>query len=324
MIILTYILITILVIGIILVLKKTKTKKEVYEQPERNVRKIIRFGDKAGFIGLMEYSPNENFCVYYSDGHYEKSNWKLGNLALFENEELIFKKQIERPNNCKVNNNGTIICCDWLNSETFEGNFISFDKIGNEIYSKKTKANLGLCSISENSDFSIFETYSSDNEDSNKIFLVNISTKETRKFDRPISFTSSYINLEKETIILTDRNNCKMEINFNGQEINSNYKTQLKEKNLLNELLLYYEKIPDKTKFKDSDYLNALTQAVEGVHKTYSFGFDKIYRKIGEFHEERNEIQKTIFYWEKAIKLNSKVGIKRKLEIYKKTVANNS
>jgi hypothetical protein len=319
---LAYILIIILIIGVILVLKKPKTKKEFHEQPESSTRKRIRLGEKAGFIGLTEYSPNENFCVYFSDGHIENSNWKPGDLSLFEKENLIFSKKIERPNNCKVNNNGTIVCCDWLNTENCEGNFISFDKKGNEIFSKKTNANLGLCCISENSDFSFFETYSSNNEDSNKIFLVNLSTKETRKFSRPISFISSSINVEKETIILTDRNNCKMEINFNGQEINSNYKTQLKEKNLLNELLLYYNKIPEEIKYKDSDYLNALEKAVEGKHKTYSFSFDKIYRKIGEYHETKNEIQKTILFWEKAIELNPKVGIKRKLEIYKKTVAN--
>lgn len=46
----------------------------------------------------------------------------------------------------------------------------------------------------------------------------------------------------------------------------------------------------------------------------------RIYRKIGEIFEEKEDYVKTVFYFERAISANPKIGIKRKLSKYKEKI----
>jgi len=55
-----------------------------------------------------------------------------------------------------------------------------------------------------------------------------------------------------------------------------------------------------------------------------SYGRDKIYRMIGEYYKAQGDIKNTIENWDKAIKINPKVGVKRKLEALKKNDEKNS
>ena len=80
---------------------------------------------------------------------------------------------------------------------------------------------------------------------------------------------------------------------------------------------MYADK-PDEIKLKDPKYLELLTKALTDKDASYSFGKDKIYRMIGEYHEANGDVAKTIENWEKAMQINSKSGVKRKLDILKK------
>ncbi len=71
---------------------------------------------------------------------------------------------------------------------------------------------------------------------------------------------------------------------------------------------------PEEVNFKDKNYLDLLTLATKDKEAKYAFGADRIYRLIGEYHEANNNIEQTIANWERAISINPKVGIKRKLD----------
>ncbi|QLG43976.1 hypothetical protein [Costertonia aggregata] len=101
---------------------------------------------------------------------------------------------MERPNDCKVSNDGIVICCDWLNWTELSGCFKIFDSFGEELISIKTKANLGNSSISLDSKIALVETHNSDNEDGDKIFLFDIPNRNLiAKLDRPTSFVKAKI-----------------------------------------------------------------------------------------------------------------------------------
>jgi hypothetical protein len=276
--------------------------------------------DVTGFYGFPSYSPNKKYCVSFCDGHFENDKWKKGNLAVLYENKLLFKKRIERPHDCKVADDGIAICCDWQNSDELAGKFLIFDKEGQIIYSHKTSANLGSASISDDSTISIFETYGSDTTDSNKIFIVDIGAKKIlKKIDRPVYFSEVKIDPLKRLLKLKDKKGLVFELDFNGLQTNrADYENQIMQKgSVLDKIYLFDEK-PDEICFQDINYLNVLTQALNNKEACDRLRKESIYKRIGEWHLANNDTEMAIENWEKALKLNPKVGLKRKLESLKK------
>jgi hypothetical protein len=285
-------------------------------------KKIIKYNNSlenealVGFYGIEQFSPNKKYSVVFTDGYFENDKWQKGQIAILHGKELLFKKIIERPHDCCISNNGITICCDWLNSDDLIGNFIVLDQSGKQIFSKKTSANLGSCGISNDGKISIFETYSSDTEDANQIFVIDIEKgKIISKFNRPTSFNKTKINTEKSLIGLIDNRNFTYEVDFFGKQTNKEeFDTLILKKGSIFDKFWFYSEKPNEEKFGDENYLDILHKATKDKDTKYSFGLDRIYRMIGEYHEANNDIKKTIDFWEKAIEINPKVGVKRKLD----------
>lgn len=272
--------------------------------------------DLVGFYGTEQFSPNKMFCVVYSRGYYENDKWIDGHFAVVHDKKLLFKKRIARPNDCYVSNNGISICCDWLNTNNLEGQFTVFNHTGEQIFQKKTTANLGFGSISDDGKIAIFETYNSKTEDSNQIFLIDIENCTVlNKFDRPYSFVKAQIDTEKSIIELIDNKKFIYKIDYSGNQTNKvEYELQILEKGSIYDKLYFYSKKPDDEKYQDNSYLHTLTKAIKDKDANHSFGLDRIYRLIGEYHKANGDFERTIENWEKAIEINPKVGVKRQLE----------
>ncbi|WP_370173247.1 hypothetical protein [Leeuwenhoekiella palythoae] len=304
--------------------KLNKTNSTIKAYNTINNKEISSEIDRmTGFIGIKYYSPDQSLCVSCNSGYFTKDNWINGKIAVLNDKKLFFKKELERPNDCAISNNGKLACCDWLNSNDLSGKFYVFNQSGKEIYSLKTKANLGSCSISKNGEIAIVETHYSDSKDGNKLFVINTeSSSIINALERPIPFISSRIDIDKKTIDLINKNEVVYKIDFNGNHINfKDFKIQLFQKSNTNEILLYYLKQPVEIKYQDKDYLNLLLKASKDKDCYISLRSDKVFREIGEFYENLGDLKKTIQYWEKAIEINPKVGIKRKLNDYKKNAS---
>jgi hypothetical protein len=280
----------------------------------------ISIEDITGFLGNKEYSPNGDFCVSFIDGHYENDKWKKGNIALVKDKKLLFKKKLHRPNDFFVSNDGIVIGCDWLNSDALTGKFLILDSTGEELFTKKTTANLGNCAISDNSQIALFETYNSDTNDGDKIFIVDILQKKIiNKFERPTSFSNAIIDTEAKRIKLKNHKGFIFEIDFEGNQTNvEEYKNHILTKGSVYDKLCVFADKPYEAKLKDPKYLELLTKALTDIDATNSFGKDKIYKMIGDYYEANGNIEKTIENWEEAFMLNPRVGVKRKLEVLKK------
>lgn len=276
--------------------------------------------DLTGFYGNKQYSPNRNFCVSFADGHYKNEKWKNGNIALIKENKLLFKKKLQRPNDFFVSNDGIVIGCDWLNSDALTGKFLIFSSTGEELFAQKTTANLGNCAISDNSQIALFETHNSDTNDGDKIFIIDVpQAKVIHKFERPTSFNSAIIDTDAKRIKLKDHRGFVFEIDFEGNQTNAKeYEDYILTKGSVYDRLWVYSNKPNEIKLKDPKYLELLTKALTDTDASYSFGKDRIYRMIGDYHEANDDFTKTIENWEKAISINPKVGVKRKLDTLKK------
>jgi hypothetical protein len=285
-------------------------------------KKETKIEDVTGFYGTYQYSPNKLYCISHCNGYEENGKWKNGKIALVKSETLLFKKEIQRPNDCYVSNDGIVICCDSQNFDELTGIFLVFDITGKQIFSKKTTANLGTCAISDNSKIAIFETHLSETDDADKIFIIDIQQKLiVHEFQRPTCFSKAHIDSDNKLIKLKDHRDFLFEINFEGKQTNkTEYENQIMTKgSVYDRLWLYSDKL-DEVKLKDPNYLDILNKALNDKNALYSFGKDRIYRMIGEYYEANGDIPKTIENWEKATQINPKVGVKRKLDTLMKKV----
>lgn len=278
------------------------------------------FQDIADLIGEEKLSENGEYCAIRGYGNSSRK----GVIALVSVNEkkLLFKKTLQRPHDFHVSNNGIVVCCDWLNTESnsLAGTFSAIDRTGAILYSKKTSANVGNCAISVDGKISLFETHSSETDDSDRIFLIDIETKrEISKFHRPYPFIDAKINPQTQQIQLIDNREIVFEIDFNGNQLNEvEYEKQVMNEGSVYDKLIHYHYKPDEVKLKDRKYLDLLLQSLKDENASYSFGQDKLYRMIGEYYEANGETRQTIENWEKAIEINPKVGVKKKLDLLKR------
>lgn len=291
-----------------------KGKLQFNKNPERTI------DDLAGFYGIKTYSEDKTFCITTNSGYFQNEKWVNGKIALFKDNQLLFKKELERPNDSTVNNKGTVICNDWLNSDELTGINYIFDKFGNKLFSLKTLANLGICQISEDSKIGLFETHNSDNEDGNKIFLIDIESREIlEKFERPIYFRKTIIDTNRKEINLKDKDNFDFLIDYKGNQLNEkNYDKKILQNGNVRDIIFHFEEKREEIKYNHTEYLTFLNKILKLNNEENPYGTDLIYRNLGEFYEKKGNISKTIECWEKALEINPKVGIKRRLGKYKK------
>lgn len=186
---------------------------------------------------------------------------------------------------------------------------------------KKTTANINACAINSDSKIAIFVTLGSDTKDSNQLFIIDVEHKIIVNNFYCSSFKSAEIDTDNNLIKMKDHRGFIKEINFDNHQTNKvDYENQvLREGSVYDRLSLYECKL-DEIKLKDKNYLHLLFQALNDNNASYSFGQDRLYRKIGEYYEVAGDTNNAIKNWEKALALNPKVGIKRKLKLLKEQI----
>jgi len=288
-----------------------------------NQERVLTAKDIAGFDGEQSSSLDGQYTVI-ADSYGMSGKRHSGQLALINKGKLLFKVSLQRPNDAMVSNNGVVVCCDWLNSEALTGKFLIFDSAGELIYSKKTTANLGDCAISENGQYALFETYSSDTSHSDQLFVVDVTTRTLiGHFDRPFVFIMATILEATKRIQLKNNQNFIYEVDFTGVQTNlPAYEAELLKRGTVCDKMGLYESRSEEQRFSDPAYLQLLEEALTDKDATYSYGADRIYRWMGEYYLSNGEETAAINAWEKAVRLNPKVGIARKLEGLKKKSQN--
>lgn len=312
------ILTLVFIIVVILILNKKQLFKPINHNSKNGsqMKGKVLF-DNDIFAETYEHSDNHEYSIRLDVDYCVTP--KKGKLTLLKDNLKLFQKTLEKPESGAVSNQGFIAVCDYLFTQKLEGIFYIFDNIGNKIFYKRTTANLGVCSISSDSQYSMFETYGSETEDSNKIFVIDVSKCEIiSKFDKPFGFNKVMINSNK-SIKLINHKNIIFEIDFYGNQINKDeYKKLIFETGSILDKLNYFEKSEVESILTNKDYLALLKAGINDNDTSYSYGKGLLYRKIGDYYEYNGDKENTIKYWEEALKINPKIGVKRKLESMKK------
>lgn len=138
--------------------------------------------DDAWFVGSYEESPNGVYLVAFSDGYIEKigakEKWINGQVCLVKNlKTVVWVRELERPNECAVSNNGRVAVNDWLKAKRkLGGKFYIFDQSGRTLLEKQFDSNLCACAISEDGNYAATSTAFPDNS----IYLFDVGNSELK------------------------------------------------------------------------------------------------------------------------------------------------
>lgn len=282
-----------------------------------------KYKEVCGFYGQVEFSPSREYCVAFADGYFNQNQFQQGNVALLKNDEILFKVRIDRPHDCCVTDHGVLICSDWKNANELTGEFMIFDSNGTKIFSRHTTANLGNSAISEDSKIAIFNTLASDTEDSGKMFIVDVQKREiVESFSNPYTvFFKAKIDTGNQRILIIDKREFGYEINYKGEQTNKHeYEEEVMSKGSTYDKLFIYDGRPEELNFNDASYVQLLIQALDEKDVQISYGLANINRRIGEYYEANKDLLKAIEYYQKAIEVNPKIGVKKRLEKIKKMI----
>jgi tetratricopeptide (TPR) repeat protein len=265
------------------------------------LKDTITFGsislDDPNFVGDSISSKNRNFILSWLDGEIWQDGFHIGDRdfgygsIMLISKDMVFTqiKNIQRPSFGKVSNVGVFIITDI----TFEReyNLMLAYKPGDKesFYRHKVYANIYNQWISDDGDFCAVEACRSNNDHSEKFFLICLKEKkilfqkklEIGRFVNQVDFLSS-----KEILIKNEY---------------GDFKYDCKTGNFL-----------DKNKWHDC-YIQGLKNKIS--KKKVSKRIAAIYyRQIGETYQEKGNKTEAIKFYQKALEHDPEVGVKLKLK----------
>jgi hypothetical protein len=275
--------------------------------------------DIAGFYGSAFYSPDGRCAVAIDDSYEDNGRRVNGKIALVKDNRVIYKKTLRRPMDAAVNDSGVVACCDAL-EENMTGQFYCFDPMGSVIFIYKATANLGICAVSADSTLAFFETYGSEASDSNSMFVVDLIAKcILHKFIRPYPFNKVEIDTGEKTLALTNAYGFVFICDFEGRQTNKEeYEIVVIDRGTLSQKIRLYEGKSREEQLKSSVYLDWLIQSLKDGETLHVYGAAWLHRRLGELNEELGKQSVAVKHFEKALEINPKIGVKRRLEALKK------
>ena len=170
--------------------------------------------------------------------------------------------------------------------------------------------------ISSDGKVCLLETTGKNEPDSNKLFLIRISENLVTSINKPkVEIEKIKIDTHNRLINLFNSKDIPLKISFDGQIQNEN-EYQQRTLALLNPIEKYYflSRQPIEKLMDSNDYIKAMLDVEANTEYHNDMNMAKLYKNIGDYFENKSELNKTIFYWDKAILINPKIGLKVKLK----------
>lgn len=301
-------------------------------EPEEPINANSTTLKESGFIGNHIQSPNKQFLIAWIDGDLDHGvigalKEGKGKFLIIENGELILRGEVERPNDCKIANNGNFIINDWLFSNALSGIFYAYDKTGKELICCKFSANLKDNCISSDGKFAACTLCNSSSKDSGLLAVFDLEKGALIKriYPEDDSGTLLEISSQEKTITFNYDKFGQFRYNFDGIFLDKEkwYQAHLEQGSVFELLYIAEEKLKDQNtpdQQKAKEIITILNKALGKDLRQYKKEEAKAYRFLGEAYELMSELEKAIENYERALSIDPKVGIKRYLDSLKKKI----
>ncbi|MDO8434130.1 MAG: tetratricopeptide repeat protein [Candidatus Binatus sp.] len=305
----------------------------VYDETFLRIKSLDFFGQYARSAnGRYTIAWRDSDPAGYVGGHRDKGE---GDYVLLDGESVLAHGRMQRPNDGKVADNGRFVINDWLFGDGLKGIFYAFELNGSAILSKRFRANLDKSGISLDGSLAVCQTLYSDNEDANLLTLFDLSQKLVIAQWRPQSGAASGYEFEAPTRKLflvyggrayQDYADPKWAYSFDGEFLDRD--RWLADKLKWGDFSTLIMTVEDLLKVSgasiDPPRCRMLLKSVELAIQKGADGYPDWHahalKLSGILHEQLGELPEAIALYGRALALNPKIGVKRRLVALTKKV----
>lgn len=281
------------------------------------------------YFGLYEKSKDGNWLISWRDKSQGKSNGEYLLYDLAKNE-IATRGKLERPNSGHVANNGTFTIEDWMNSNSLIGTFNVFSSTGESLFKETLQANILNSGISTNGELAVCQTANNPNGDDGSVMLaVNVKTNSRLfKIHPEIGWADGYdFDEEKQLIKVVVNSVGKFSYDSNGNFIDAKKYIEARLNSTeYNIAILACDEI-----MKEDNVSVEVAQSVfDSASKALAKGgvndssYKPIaYKSMGLAQLVMGNEKEALKNFDEAMKLNPKIGLKRKADSLRKKLTAN-
>lgn len=276
------------------------------------------------FFGLYSRSPSGRYTLVWRDGSGSQDGDE-GRYVLLDGKKLVADGTMQRPNDGKVADNGTFILNDWRFLNNLNGVFWAFRADGSLILSRSFSANLFNNGLSADGTVACCQTCNSESEDSAILTIFDLVVgAQIGAFSAESGWANDYeFAPSARTIRLRYSNGDAFNYTFSGGFIDRDKWIAAGLKS--GDLYMVKRCMEEVENQPDPDLAKRLIGSVDAGlglphwrdDRSQAFGW----RLRGEILEATGASAEALQCYEKALALNPKVGIKRRVEQLKKSSA---
>ncbi|GEM_PF-1097329 len=300
-------------------------------------RLLTYFGDTSIIINSIDFSGSysnsrsSKFVIGWSDfdsknGRGGFRNSGHGRYVVYDSESDVIVIQgdnLQRPNDGLIANNGIFSLIDFHFGKVHSNTFYVFSEHGDVLFKRKFTANIFKSGLSENGLYAACQTANSRTDDGSKLFFLDIKNNH-ELFRRDPTYRQESFDFDEEKceLIVSDRVLGKIRYAANGDLIDS---LEDQEANLNSD---HYQVVITNAECIVKQPLinmNTIRRILEAVVRARSLGADMdetwkptALKVQGLAHEILGEYAEAIDVFEEALRLNPRIGIKKKMDLLKR------
>lgn len=296
--------------------------------------------DELGFFGSFRTSPSGEWCICWSDSDHEFNSGRGGyrtsgkGLYLLYNksqDKVYSKGMLARPSSAHVANNGVFCVEDWGFGAELRSSIHVFSSNGSYLFEKNFSANIFNSGISENGLYIVCQTANNPNSSDGNIFTAFDILAQQQIFSVcPITGWAEGYDFDelnkKIGVVVRGMGTYCYDMRGNFIDLDKYEKDQLNS-NRYEVVLLKAQQI-----LKDSELdrttaeiiINASDRGLSLLPKDefhYSSWAAMAYKSKGLAYEFLDQKQLALDSFDEALRLDPKIGIKRKADKLRKKLA---
>jgi tetratricopeptide (TPR) repeat protein len=321
---------------------KTQTAAQANSRPAAS-GKAISFLDKfieipsLGFFGQFRRSHSGGWAICWSDsdepnhrgGHRDSGHGRYVLYSITQNK-VALQGRLERPNSGSVADNGNFSIEDWHFGSELSGTFYVFSSAGHELIKKKFEANLYNSAISDSGHFAVCQTANSpEGEDGNRLTAFDVERNvELFSIHPSTGWADRYRFIENMLqlgVVISKIGTFYYDMKGNFIDSEKFDAARLR-CDRYDVVLLAAEEIVKAPELNDQ----LASAALEATIRALSLGAEKdqgwkaIALKIqGLAHEFLGNNEAAIAAFDDALRINPKIGVKRRADSLRKKLARN-
>jgi hypothetical protein len=277
-------------------------------------------------IGKGAHSPNKQFLIACAESRRGASATLTGGMrdsnygvaAVIRNGELMWSHEVERPYAGEVSDTGVAVVADWGLGSGLKSTLLVYSPEGTTLIEMRVEANLNSCAITADGKYAAFTTCYAEIEDvSAKLFLFDVANmREMFRADFPLSRVCSMFAQDDAVVIQAEARRYRFQLDgtlTNALEIQiADFEAAMSEDNFDQAAAILKSRGNSSNEPEWEAFIRSGYRVILACSKA-SDVWAKCHKALGEISLASDDPTGAITHFEEALRLNPRIGLKKKL-----------